>query len=45
VGDTLQIIYSLLATGALQRNEGIAVARLNLEQAYRLALLNTEKFR
>ena len=37
VGDTLQIIYSLLATGALQRNEGIAVARPNLEQAYRLA--------
>lgn len=37
VGDTLQIIYSLLATGALQRNEGIAVARPNLEQAYRLS--------
>ena len=37
VGDTLQIIYSLLATGALMRNDGIQKARPNLEHAYRLA--------
>ncbi|MBR1475614.1 MAG: hypothetical protein IJ613_08605 [Muribaculaceae bacterium] len=37
VGDTLQIIYSLLATGALLRHDGIAKARPNLEHAYRLA--------
>ncbi|MBQ9218483.1 MAG: hypothetical protein IJ160_09970 [Muribaculaceae bacterium] len=37
VGDTLQIIYSLLGTGALQRRMGIDSARRNLERAYRLA--------
>lgn len=37
VGDTLQIIYSLLGTGALQRNMGIDSARGNLEMAYRLS--------
>lgn len=37
VGDTLQIIYSLLATGALLREQGIGAARSNLEQAFVLA--------
>ena len=37
VGDTLQIIYSLLGAGALQRGMGIDSARHNLERAYQLA--------
>ena len=37
VGDTLQLVYSLLGTGALQRDMGIDSARQNLELAYKLS--------
>ena len=44
VGDTLQIIYSLLGTGALYRNYGIDSARHNLLEAYQLSkAINNKK--
>lgn len=44
VGDTLQIIYCLLGTGALYRNYGIDSAKHNLLEAYHLskAINNTK---